>query len=76
MPCGAPVDVPSWDESTDWKRTDWVLCIIQSVNLGSTFRQRIFSAKRWGCIVFKAEEKSTKSTRVKDPGLSKCIKAL
>ena len=25
VPCGAPVDVQSWDESTNWKRTDWVL---------------------------------------------------
>ena len=59
VPCGAPVDVQSWDESTDWKRTDWVLfsekCTTQSVNLGSPFRQRSFSAKTWGCIVLKAE---------------------
>ena len=45
VPCSAPVDVQSLDESTDWKRTDWVLlsekCTIQSVNLGST------------CITFK-----------------------
>ena len=43
VPCGAPVEVQSWDESTDCKRTDWVLfskkCTIESVNLGSTFRQ-------------------------------------
>ena len=75
IPCGAPVDLQSWDESKDWKRTDWVLfsknCTIQSVNLGSTFTQRSFSAKTWGCIVLKAEEKSIKSTRMKDPGLSK-----
>ena len=65
VPCGAPVEVQSWDESTDWKWTDWVLfskkCTIQSANLGSTFRQKSFSAKRWGCIVLKAGEKSTKS---------------
>ena len=40
-PCGAPVEVYSWDESTDWKRTDWVILskkrTIQGVNLGSTF---------------------------------------
>ena len=79
--CGAPVEVQSWDERTDWKRTDRALfskkCTIQSVvNLGSTFRQGSVSAKRWGCIVLKAEEKLTKNTRIKDPGLSKCIKAL
>ena len=25
VPCGAPVEVQSWDKSTDWKRMDWVL---------------------------------------------------
>ena len=49
VPCGAPVDVQSWDESTDWIRTDWVLFskkyTIQSVNLESIFRQRIFRLK-------------------------------
>ena len=61
VPCDAPVDIQSWDKSTDWKRTDWSLfskkCTIQSVNLGSIFRQRSFSAKALGCIVLKADEK-------------------
>ena len=64
VPCGAPVNVQSWDGSTNLKRTDWVLfnkkCIIQTVDLGSKFRQRSFLAKTWGCIVLKAEEKSIK----------------
>ena len=64
VPCCAPVDVHSWDGSTDWKQIYWVIfsnkCTIQSVNLRSISRPRVFLAKTWGCVVLKTEEKSKK----------------
>ena len=64
VPCGAPVDVQSWDESTDWKRTNWVLfskkCTIQNVNLGSTFRQRSFFGYDMGLYCVKSRGKIDK----------------
>ena len=78
VPCCAPVDVHSWDGSTDWKQIDWVIfskkCTNQSVNLRSISRPRGFLAKTWGCVVLKTEEKKKKkkkSTRLKNPDLCK-----